>query len=419
LKGLFALVDCNNFYVSCERVFNPRLEGRPVVVLSSNDGVIIARSEEAKKLGIPMGEPLFRCARSVKKHGVLTFSANFSLYGDMSRRVMEILSQEATDMEIYSIDEAFLILEPGSEKALAMGRLKKRILSWCGIPVSIGIAPTKTLAKTAARIAKKTTEGVFDLSAVADRDKFLGTIPIQEIWGIGRQSAGLLERNGLKTALEFTQAPGSWVKKKMGVTGLRIQMELQGVSCLSLEEVRPSRKSVVCSRSFGRPVRTLEEMHEAVAAFVSRAAEKLREEESAASSLTVFIATSLFDRASFYSNSSTAALRVPSAYTPELAFQAKKCLERIFRAGLPYKKAGILLDGLLPQDRTQLDLVVSPEVEERRLKLMKAVDRLNREYGPGTLRLASEGRERLWRPRREKKSPGYTTSWDELPLARA
>jgi len=419
---LYALVDCNNFYVSCERLFNPKLIGKPVVVLSNNDGCIIARSEEAKALGIGMGEPFFRRQAFLRQHSVQVFSSNYALYGDISQRVMAVLQELEPQVEIYSIDEAFLLLPAGENSGtLACARnIRATIRQWVGIPVSIGIGPTKTLAKLANRIAKKNREcgGVFALCGRQQQDELLHSLEAGDVWGIGRRHARSLADCGIRTARDLRDCEDAWLRKKLSVTGLRTAMELRGISCLPLALAPVARKSITSSRSFGKPVRSLAELTEALATYVTVAGEKLRQEGLAAGCLQVFLATSRFREGERqYSNSKTVALPAPSALTPELIRYARFCLGEIFREGYVYQKVGVVLADLLPQGRRQGFLFQEDEPE--RLPLMAAVDRINSRWGRDTVQYAVAGFSRGWKNRQERKSPAYTTSWQDLPVVSA
>jgi DNA polymerase V len=420
MDKIFALVDCNNFYASCERVFNPRLEGKPVVVLSNNDGCIIARSNEAKALGIKMGEPLFQCEKLVAKHQVQVFSSNFSLYGDMSRRVMDTLALFAPEMEVYSIDEAFLHLTGIAADPAGYARtIRATVKKWVGIPVSIGVGPTKTLAKAAAKAAKKTPghEGVFDITARTEET--LAAIEVEDIWGVGRQYARFLRRHGILTALDLRNAADGWVKKHMTVMGLRTVMELRGISCIPLDEGEPPRKTIMCSRSFGRKVYHLGELQEAAAAYTSKAAEKLRQQGSAASSLQVLLIEFPFNDGFPRSHLCSTEIPVPTAYTPDLIRYAKALLTRIYRRGPAYRKVGVMLSGIVPRGQVQLNLFHVSREGKKELALMEAVDDINRCWGRGTLAFAASGFSRPWWMRQTRKSARFTTSWADLPMVKA
>jgi len=415
-RKLFALVDCNNFYASCERVFRPALKGKPVVVLSNNDGCVIARSEEAKALGIRMGHPLFECRPIIRKHGVTVFSSNFSLYGDLSRRVMEMLAMFTPDMEIYSIDEAFLDLTGVTDNPAAYGRMvRNTVKRWTDIPVSIGLAPSKTLAKVAAKVAKKNPEhgGVFDIAG--REEEVLAQFEVGDIWGIGWQYAKLLRRRGILTALDLVNAPDAWIRKHMTVAGMRTVMELRGTSCIALDEAEKPRKSILCSRSFGRRVSRIEELREAVAAYASRVAEKLREQNSAASCIQIFIIEFPFNDGHPRTHICSTELPVATAYTSELIRYAKAMLERIYRPHCEYRKAGVMLSGICQRGQVQTNLFFESREGEKELALMRAVDEVNRRWGRGTLIHAASGFSRPWWMRQAHRSPRFTTSWSELP----
>jgi DNA polymerase V len=422
MSHVFALIDCNNFYVSCERLFAPHLSGRPVVVLSNNDGCIIARSEEAKTLGLGMGEPFFKCEPFIKKHKVAVFSSNYALYGDLSGRIMDVLGNQEGEMEVYSIDEAFVRLPAqGRHTPEALARdLKQTILQWVGLPVSIGIGPTKTLAKIANRLAKKNKgcEGVFDITGHPDLEEILGDVAVGDIWGIGRRNAAKLAACGVYSALDLASQADGWLRKKLTVTGLRTAMELRGIACLSLEEAPPAKKSVTISRSFGKPVTVLDDLYQAVATYASIAAEKLRHAGLVASCLHVFLSTNKHKkRAPQYRNSRTIPLVLPTASTSELIRRAKQGLAFIFRPGFSYQKVGVILTDLLPQTRWQPHLF--QENDAGTDSLMTALDSINSRWGRDTLRFAASGIKRDWKNRQERKSPAYTTRWKDLPIVRA
>jgi len=424
-----ALVDCNNFYVSCERVFQPKLEGVPVVVLSNNDGCIIARSDEAKALGIAMGAPYFKTRPLIEKHRVRVFSSNFALYGDMSQRVMSTLARFSEDFEVYSIDECFLDLTGFGDPAAYAGVIRSTVRRWTGIPVSIGLAPSKTLAKVANKLAKadRGGPGVKVLLPGAELDETLARLPVDAVWGIADRLARRLKRSGIHTAKKLRDADDRWIDKKLGVVGRRIVYELRGVACLGLEDQPPDKQTICTTRSFARALSTLEEIQEAVASFVSRAAEKLRAQSSAAGVLTVFIMTGHFGEDPKYYDSTVTVLPVPSAVTHELLSYALASLKRIYRRGYAYKRAGVLLGDIVPAGAVQLNLFDrlgeppdgSASPRRRGERLMRAVDRVNRELGPQTVQYAREGLGKPWVLRTNRRSPRYTTSWRELPVARS
>jgi len=419
---MFALVDCNNFYASCERVFNPALEQRPVVVLSNNDGCIIARSEEAKALGIAMGTPEFKCREFLQKHDVAVFSSNYTLYGDMSARVMTTLEELAPAIEVYSIDESFLDLSGFGRFDLEefARTIRKTVRQYTGIPVSVGIGSTKTLAKVANRLAKKTPgyNGVCLMDTDDALHEALERTPVNGVWGIGRRWSRRLEQRSITTALRFSQVPAAWVRKEMHVTGAKVQAELRGQSCLPLEEVQPSKKSICTSRSFGRNVRERDELAEAVTTFAARGAEKLRKEGALASTVTVFVGTSPFEQPSHrYWGTRTLTLFEPSQDTLVLTAAADRLLDELFRPGYTYRKAGVLYSGLLPAGGSGANLSLFSETQgtrdPRHEKLMQVMDNLNRTYGRGTVRLAGESIE-AWKPVQEHRSPCYTTRWSDI-----
>ena len=419
---MFALVDCNNFYASCERTFRPELRLRPVVVLSNNDGCIIARSEEAKLLGIQMGTPEFKCRDLLKKHDVSVFSSNYALYGDMSSRVMRILGKLAPEIEVYSIDEAFLDMSSFTRFDLAdYGQhMRKTVRLHTGIPVCVGIAPTKTLAKIANRIAKKNPEyhGVCALKSHEEIYNALERTKVEDIWGIGRQWSKLLQAKRIETAADLTVASPAWIQKHLHIVGARIQAELQGKSCLAMELVRPAKQSICTSRSFGRSVSTLAELQQAVAIFAGKCAVKLRKENALASMLTVFIATSPFDESgNRYWGTRTAALPHPTQDSIAILRVAEAILAGIFRDGMVYKKAGVIVSGLVPKDQCSTTLSLFPEEEpatnERDARLMQAMDAINQRYGRGAVHLAAENSE-SWKPNQERLSPLYTTRWGDI-----
>lgn len=408
----FALVDCNNFYVSCERVFNPGLENLPVVVLSNNDGCVIARSNEAKAVGIAMGEPFFKVRELIRRENIAVLSSNYALYGDMSRRVMQILTDFAPAVYPYSIDEAFLDIAVSDPAAFARN-LRNTILQWVGIPVSIGIATTKTLAKAANTLAKK-GDGVFTLT---DPEPVLRQFPVGKIWGIGSRLTARLQAKGILTAWDLSKADDNWVRRETSVVGLRTVLELRGISCLPLDEAPPAKQSVVTSKSFGRPVSCFGEMTEAIAVYMSRAAEKIRNQGSLASYLSVFVVPK-----PLYGGPARSAchfdidLPEPTSYTPLLVHFAKEALQRLWRPGQTYQKAGVMLAGLIPEAQFQKDLFTCyPVPSEKQTALMQVMDSLNRQYGRKTLKVASEGRGQSWQMKQERRSPRYTTKWSEIP----
>jgi len=419
---MFALVDCNNFYASCERAFNPALRLRPVVVLSNNDGCIIARSEEAKALGIPMGTPEFKCRLLLKQHDVAVFSSNYALYGDMSSRVMTTLAALTPEIEVYSIDEAFLNMSSFSRFDLPdyARQMRKTVRKHTGIPVCVGMAPTKTLAKIANRLAKKNPhyQGVCVLATAEEILAALLHTKVEDIWGIGRQWSKLLQAKRIETAADLAAASASWIRKHLHIVGARIQAELQGKSCLPMELVRPAKQSICTSRSFGRNVSSLAELQQAVATFAGKCAVKLRKEDSLASMLTVFIATSPFDELDKrYWGTRTAALPHPTQDSIAMLKAAETILAGIFREGKVYKKAGVIVSGIVPRASCSITLSLfaeeAPAANARDAKLMQVMDAINQRYGRGTVRLAAENAE-SWKPHQERLSPRYSTRWSDI-----
>jgi DNA polymerase V len=422
-----ALVDCNNFYVSCERVFQPRLWGKPVVVLSNNDGCVVARSPEVKALGVSMGVPLFKIRDLVRQHKIHVYSSNYALYGDLSSRVMQTLNYFSDAVEIYSIDEAFLRLSPHFGNLTDYGcQIRATVMQWTGIPVSIGIAPTKVLAKVAIEVAKKSSGGVFYLEAAEQADEYLATMPVREIWGIGSRLDRWLQTEGIATALEFKQMRPELVVKKMGVTGKRLLLELHGFSCLPLETVPKPKQETCVSRSFGEPVTSLVELKQALALYVCRAAEKLRRQGQVATGMTIFATTSRFiDNP--HSSSKTVKLLTGTNFTPELLKYAIAALGQIYVPDCPYKKVGVVMTGLHSEQIRQgnlLDLLETIQVSqprdlERERLICEVVDRLNHQYGAETVTFGLVGKQQSWRLRCDRRSPRFTTCWNELPLAKA
>lgn len=426
-QARFALVDCNSFYASCEKVFDPSLERRPVVVLSNNDGCVIARSAEAKSCGIPMGAPAFKYRDHFARHGVAVFSTNFTLYGDMSSRVMRTLADFAPEMEVYSIDEAFLLLDglPVGDLTEFGRAMRARVLRHTGIPVSIGFGATKTLAKAANRLAKgdatSASPGVFDLRACPDPDAALARLPAADVWGIGRRFAERLAARGVATALDFKRMPPDRVRRLMHVPGLRTHAELRGIPCIGLDECPEPKKTILCSRSFGAPVARLPDLREAVALFATRVAEKLRAQGSVAGLLHVFADTDRFrpdEEQAFCAACDP--LDPPTAHTPDLLAAALGALARIFRPGLRYKRAGVMVADLAPAGEVQLSLLRDlPPEDPRRARLMATVDRLNGRLGRDALRFAATlARDPVWKMRQLRRSPRYTTAWGELLRAK-
>jgi DNA polymerase V len=408
---MFALIDCNNFYVSCERVFNPRLIGKAVVVLSNNDGCVVARSNEAKALGIPMGAPFFQMETYFKAHNVISLSSNYTLYDDFSKRVFSIIKENVFQMQIYSIDEAFAWVT--EKDPLEWGKkLRAQILKWTGIAASIGIAKTKTLAKVANHKAKKEKVGVFVLDTQELVNQALDTLPVSEIWGVGEASRQKLSRYGIATAKQLCDSDPKLIKKLLTVVGQRIQMELQGISCLPLQEIPAAKKSITCSRSFGKVVTSLDELLQAVSVYTAKGAEKLRRQHAFATKLIVWVEHHPFGQGSSHVSCT---LSEPTDYTPHLITLAKQCATSLFHQGIPYRKAGIILDGLVLQQSFQQDLFEKPKIAlQKQKKIMETVDAINEKFGAQTLKTASEGVGEPWQMKRSFKTNHFTTSWDDL-----
>lgn len=423
---MYLLIDCNNFFVSCERVFNPKLWHKPVVVVSSNDGCIVARSNEVKALGVPMGAPLFEWRELLKKNNTEVFSSNFSLYGDISNRLMRILQQFTPDVEVYSIDEAFLfyrddfISQHHTTWQEIGGKIRQTIGMWLGVPVSVGIAPTKTLAKIAAELVKKNQHpsGVGVLVESSEIDRALALLPVSSIWGVGYRYSKMLMAHGVKTALDFKKQPVDWVRQKMTVFGSRTQMELCGMSCLDLQDVEPPRKSIVCSRSFGRVVTQKSELAEALATHVAKAAEKMRARQLLVRYLSVFAYASS-QQTGGESLTRAVSLPVPLDFTPEITRLAWTCLDQFFKKGLRYKKIGVMLGDLVPFQKVQYDLFETDFPDSKKSDLMRILDQVNQKWGGKGLQYASQGLKKQWQARTDRRSPDYTTSWAELPKVKA
>lgn len=419
MSALYALVDCNNFYASCERVFRPDLAHRPVVVLSNNDGCVVARSQEAKALGIPMGEPYFRIRHWEESGQLHVFSSNYELYGDMSDRVMSLLHKACAEVEVYSIDESFLLLDfydnaPESLLDYAAG-LRASVGRHTGIPVSIGMAATKTLAKLANHIAKRHTDN--HLCLLRPYDPILGELPVSEVWGAGPAYSRRLAAAGVHTVAQLQQLRPQWMQREFGITGRRLLEELQGRPCLEMEPPVTGRQSTMVSRSFRGLVSDVEALYEAVATYTSRLSEKLRRYDQAAATLSVFLWTNRYVEGAYVGRncySRTIELPLATNDTGTLISQAGQVLRQLYRPGLSYKKAGVLAAQLRPATSIQGNLFEpQPELREQ-AQLLKTVDLLNRRYGRGTVQYAACGFQPAWRLKAEKRSPRYTTRWEEI-----
>ena len=414
-KNRIALVDCNSFYVSCERLFNPKIQKKAVVVLSNNDGCVISRSREAKDLGIKMGEPYFKVKDLVKRNKVEVYSSNYALYGDISRRVMKVLKTFSPKVEIYSIDEAFIDLSFIDEKGVEdYGReIRSRVLKWTGIPTSVGIASTKTLSKVANHIAKKEKAGVIYLNTNIDAK--LKKFPIEDVWGVGKQLSKFYHKNNISNAYDLKNVSNTWVKKGTNVLGAKTAMELRGIPCIDLQIDQEKRKNCCVSRSFGRKVKDLNELEESVITHCLNAAEKIRADDQIAKTITVFIRTSPFDKnRRYYSNSKTIDLAIPTSNSIELIKNAVKALTDIYKYGYAYQKAGIILSGLKDANQNDQNLL-TPLLENKSKKLMKAIDYTNTKYGRYAISIAQAGLSKGWKMRREHSSKIDTASFDSLP----
>lgn len=411
---MFGLMDCNNFYASCERVFNPALNGRPVIVLSNNDGCVIARSNEAKALGIKMGVPAYQIKETIHQHGIAVFSSNYTLYGDMSSRVMSILASLAPEIEVYSIDEAFINLD-GIDDVQSLGAdIVYKVTHGTGIPVSLGIATTKTLAKIANKFAKKypAYHRVCIIDKEDKRIRALELTDITDVWGIGRRQAVKLEKQGVKSAYDFTLLPGSWIRKNMTVVGERTWKELRGISCIDMESAPPAKKQICTSRSFGKMVEDIDTMAEAIATHASTCARKLRQQKSYAMSLMVFIHTNNFreDLPQYWRNT-VIKLPVPTSDTLEIVHYALAGLHAIFMKGYQYKKAGVIITEIASSG-VQQNLFDTVD-RDKRERLMQALDAINGDCH-SYVKLAVQGNGRDWKLRQEQLSRHYTTDMGEI-----
>ncbi|MGA0534353.1 MULTISPECIES: Y-family DNA polymerase [Hansschlegelia] len=417
----FALIDGNSFYCSCERVFDPGIAHRPVIVLSNNDGCAVARTSEAKALGIKMGDPYFKIRDLCRAGRVAVYSSNYTLYGDMSRRMNAVYDQFATDVEIYSIDESFLDLSgyaPADRRELAQD-LRSTVRKWTGVPTCVGIGPTKTLAKVANAIAKKELDlaGVCDLSDPVERAIRLDRFPVEDVWGVGRASTAKLAALGVNTAGDLTRLDPKLARKPLTVVGERIIHELRGMACLDLEMVTPQRKGIAVTRSFGRPVTTLDALLEAVSAYAFRAGEKLRRHGLAASHLTVFAHSNLFNGDAPFSASMTEGMIEASSDSLVLIAAASRGAQRLWRPGAKLAKAGVILDDLVRAENVPAALIGGRD-REKAARMMAAIDAVNAKHGRGSVTSAAVGIRKAWQTKFEMRSPRYTTRVDELPAAR-
>ncbi len=421
MQPLLALVDCDAFYVSCERVFRPDLIGKPVAVLSNNDGCVVARSQEIKKLGVKMGVPVFQIQHLVKQHNIQLLSSNFSLYADLSARVMTILEEFAPRLELYSIDEAFLDLTGVCQQdPIAYGhRIKKSVVRATGIPVCVGMGPTKTLAKLANFAAKKwkKTGGVLDLSDPVSREKLMRIVPVGEVWGIGSHTTAKLNQIGIHTVWDLATQPSQRMKTQLTIMVARTVMELNGIPCLELEEIAPNKQQIVCSRSFSRRLTEYRELSEALAEFCSRATEKLRRQQSVTDCITVFIRTNPFNpQEPQYQPAASIKLDAVTQDTRTIIATANRLLRGIFKTGYGYHKCGVQLSNIQPESSPgQMELFdfVDNGLPTENRQLMKVVDQINRRF-PKSVSVAASGFDKSWKAKADRVSPHYTTDWREL-----
>lgn len=428
---VYAMIDCNNFYASCERVFNPGLEGKPIVILSNNDGCVIARSEEAKALGIPMGAPEFKFRKFFKDKGVVVRSSNYPLYGDMSRRVMDVLRSLTHDIEVYSIDEAFAELSTHIHSDLhEYGKIiKDTVFRWTGLPVSVGIAPSKTLAKIANETAKRnhTHNGVLNLHSNSETDAILKNMRLQKVWGIGQKLTIRLNHFGINTAYDLKKKINNkrWVRKHLHVTGLRTVLELNGLACLKLSEAEQFRKGILTSRMFGKPLYDLSQIEEAVSTFISRATEKLRAQHSLASNMQVMLIGDKFKNPkSKYKYGGYTSFKVPTAHTPTLIHAGKQITRSVHLPDTKYKKAAIMLTGLVANSEIQMDLFDPELYTQQQYTLMECIDRINAQHGRNTAAFAATGLHKKnemapnWQMNQNFLSKRYTTEWEDIMIAK-
>ena len=419
---MFALVDCNNFYASCERIFQPTLEDKPIAILSNNDGCVIARSNEAKALGLPMGAPAHKFASFFRQHNVRVFSSNYPLYGDMSQRVMDVLRQFTPEVEVYSIDEAFLHFEGFQHYDMETyaQQMRKRVHKWTGMPVSIGLGSSKGLAKVANRIAKKfaaKTNGVYVIDSEEKRIKALKWLPIADVWGIGRQHARRLAFNNIETAYDFTQLSDDWVRKHMSVVGLRLKKDLEGTATIPMELVASPKKAIATTRSFEFLIDSYEEMQERISTYATLCAEKLRKQRSNCHAVYVFVRSNPFmPDLPQYRNGTLMAMPFASQSSLTISKYALKGLERIYKNGIQYKKAGVMVTGIVPKNAQQLTLF--DKEDARHDALMQRIDHLHRKYGPHKIKLANQDLNRTFKMKQAYLSPRYTTNINDIITVR-
>jgi DNA polymerase V len=419
---VIALVDCNNFYVSCERVFNPALERVPVAVLSNNDGCIVSRSNEIKAMNLPIGTPGFKYEAMIRSKGGVLLSSNYTLYADMSNRVMQSLEHFCPDIEIYSIDEAFLNLKGFKTRDLNeyCREIRKKVRKWTGIPVSIGIASTKTLAKIANHVSKKYPgyHGVFNMLRHPEINKILESVSVDKVWGIGRQYEKFLVQRNITNARQLRDADEKFVDHYLTSVGHKTVLELKGYACIDIDEEPGPKKGIITSKSFSKQVGNLDELREAVCTYVTRAAEKLRRQKSVAGHLMVFLNTNRFKDGPQYNNAASTTLFPHTAYTPELIREAFKLLDTLYAPGFEFKKAGVMLTDIVQEEDVPLTFMADNYLDDKRKILMEVIDTVNKYLGQDALFYASAGIKKDWEMKRAKLSPRYTTRWNELPKVR-
>jgi DNA polymerase V len=422
MQRAIALVDCNNFYVSCERVFQPQLEGKPVVVLSNNDGCIVSRSQEAKDLGLKMAAPWHQMKALAQRHGVIAFSSNYTLYADLSNRVMSLLAHFSPHQEVYSIDESFLDLSGITTNSAAYAQTIRATIRQCiGIPVCVGIAPSKTLAKLANHVAKKSPHFAsvcdFNIMNPAELDALLASIFVGDLWGVGRRSADSLNEMGIRSVLDLKRAPAGQLRVRLGVVFERIVKELNGITCLELEDVAPAKQQIICSRSFGMLTSLLADLEQAAVAYTTRATEKLRQQHSMAGGIQVYIRTNPHKiRDPQYQQSILIPLHEPTNDSRVFCRAALHGLRQIYRSGYAYQKVGIVLTQIIPAIERPSTLFDDSAARQKSLALMTTLDRINRKMGSGTVKLLGEGINQRWAMRNEHGSKCYTTEWNELAV---
>jgi DNA polymerase V len=425
MQRAIALVDCNNFFVSCERVFQPKLEGKPVVVLSNNDGCVVSRSQEVKDLGMKMAVPWYQVKDLAKRHGIIAFSSNYTLYADLSNRVMSLLSRFSPDQEVYSIDESFLDITGISTDHTAYAQDIRRTIKQCvGIPVCVGIAPSKTLAKLANHVSKKNPRfgNVCDFNSMSatELDTLLASIEVGEVWGVGRRTAPKLQEIGIRSVLDLKRSPAKHLGARFSVVFERIVEELNGVACLELDDVTPDKQQIICSRSFGTLTSSLPDLEQAVIAYTTRAAEKLRQQQSQAGGIQVYIRTNPHkERDPQYQQAMLMPLQEPTNDTRLLCHAALHGLRQIYRGGYAYQKAGVMLTEIIPASSKPRTLFDDVEAQGKSSSLMQTLDRINNRMGSGTLKLLGEGVDTGWAMRRQHISQQFTTEWNELAVCRS